>query len=205
VQFGSLHLILFLQDSDSINLRGINMKLIQKIYYYMIAIFIASYCLCANASMIAYDKVGGSPSDKTQYLFIHTSRFGVLDYNNKTKTYKITMKEYSPWVTFFSNMPKRKTGFLTIEDFVTLLNKEHLRSENGLNAGLVAFNGKNKLQVRYTLNLIDVVNNPEKNSVTFLATLLPGSQLNSVPAHIDLFNVALFIDDICASCGGRGT
>lgn len=201
----SLLLLISCSVKKLINSRGASMTSLKKAYYYIITISIANFCLIANASMISYDKVGGSPSDKTQYLFIHTSKYGALDYDNKTNTYIITMKEYSPWVTFFSNMPKRKTGFLTIDDFVTLLNKEHLRSENGLNAGIVAFNAKTKLQVRYTLTLTDVIYSPEKRSITFAATMLPGSQLNTVIKNINLINVAIFIDDVCASCGGRGT
>lgn len=142
----------------------------------------------------------------TKYLFIQTAKNSTF-IHDKNKQYILTLINVHPWVTYFSNAPKRETGFMTIDDYIKIFNEELIKHKNGLNAGLVAFakNKHNQKTARYTFTFYKVNYDKVNDQLIYQVTFLPGEQTHQKPKNnLDFANTALFIDDVCASCGGRG-
>ncbi len=185
------------------------MKLIPKLILLMLGIFM----LGTASAGIPSTQV--SPTEKnqgdTEYLFIQTAKIGNMQkVPNQNNTYVITLRETDPWITYFSNVPKRITGFMHIDDFSRLLAAEtKTKYKAGLNSGIIALinseaNNSREKMVRYVLSIKDPQYDPDTQSVTFTAHIVPGIQKNAIPSNINFIHASLFIDSICASCGAEG-
>ena len=152
------------------------------------------------------DEASNHTNQQTVYLYIEMADAGVLE-KNDNDSYKLTLQDVNPWISYFTLTPKRHTGLLHVNDFNKVLIKEIQRSTKqspkGLNTGLVARDLSDQKNISYTVSLKNPVYNAKDKSVTYVAHLLPGLQANSIPKKLIFNRVTLFID-ACPGCGGQG-
>lgn len=140
---------------------------------------------------------------KTTYLFIEIASSGVLEKNKNGDGYLLTLHGVEPRVTYFSNVPVREAGFMSLDDFNKSMKEEIKSHPKGLNSGLIALDDKEK-PLKYALSLRDPHYDAENKTITFLTKFIPGSKKLVIADSVNFQHVALFIDDVCASCGGSG-
>jgi hypothetical protein len=189
------------------------MKYFQKLYLVILGLFMLGTAYAGtvvNTNTTAPQTSTNAPTQKvqddTEYLFIETAKIGHMKKDpNAENTYAITLTEVDPWITYFSNVPKRITGFMHMKDFLQLLASEtQTKYKAGLNSGLIALTQPNDKMARYILSIKDPKYNMQTQTITFTAHIVPGAQKNSIPDNVDLQHVSLFIDAVCASCGATG-
>ncbi len=178
------------------------MKVFQKLVLVILGIFMLG---------TAYAATDAAPTQKKEkaieYLFIETAQTGDMQKDTtQDNTYIITLKNVDPWVTYFSNVPERITGFMPLQDFVQLLAREtQTKYQAGLNSGLIAFaNAKEKTgkMSRYILSIKQPEFDPATQTLILKAHIVPGAQKDPIPKEVDFHHISLFIDSICASCAG---
>lgn len=140
---------------------------------------------------------------KVTYLFIEVASGGTLQKDKNSNELLLTLKGVEPHVTYFSNVPVREAGFMSLQDFNKSMNEEIKSHPAGLNSGLIALDDKDKT-LKYALSLRDPRYDAENKTITFLAKFIPGSKKLTLSDSVNFQHVALFIDDVCASCGGSG-
>lgn len=158
-----------------------------------------------GAANAAATKPQTTKKDRTSYLFVHTAEKAKIELVNKeSKTYKITLKQTSPFVTYFSERPQRIVKTMPMEQFIKLWEKKGNNSfkEDAPNAD---FNG---IQVGFLtpdkpLNIVLQLSQPvydnKKQTVVYTASPLDGSAA-TMPETGSFNSVILFIDDACLSC-----
>lgn len=145
--------------------------------------------------------VSWADSKPTEYLFIQTAALGEMHFDAENNAYQLILHKVDPWVIYFSNVPKRETGFTKLGKFIESFNKEvKERHKKGLNAGIVAFDIKKRKMLRYTFSLSEPVYNRINHTVKFTAHALPGEQEDLHP-DVVFEHAALFID-ACPACDG---
>lgn len=140
------------------------------------------------------------------YLFIETADGGSLKKNADDESYTLTLKGIDPYVTYFSNVPHRITGFTSIKDFSDLMNTKIAKQyPKGLNSGLVTVDHKNKQTLRYMLSLASPKYDIKNDLVTFTAYAIPGQHRHPIPDEKEFAYAIVFIDNlnICVSCIGK--
>lgn len=140
---------------------------------------------------------------KTTYLFIEVASSGVLEKNKHIDGYLLTLYGVEPRVTYFSNVPVREAGFMSIKDFNKAMEEEIKVHPKGLNSGLIGLDEKEKT-LRYALSLREPHYDAKSKTITFVAEHIPGSKKLVIADSVNFQHVALFIDEVCASCGGSG-
>jgi hypothetical protein len=159
-----------------------------------------------NFSFAATTKLPGqSESGNIAYLFIETADGGNLKKNPNNETYTLTLTGTDPYVTYFSNVPHRITGFTSVKEFSDLMNKEVTKQyPKGLNSGLVTIDHQNKQTLRYMLSLSNPNYDVKNKTVTFTAYAIPGKHTHPIPDKKEFAYAILFIDNlnICISCSG---
>jgi len=171
---------------------------------------IAVFCLL-NGLLItgAFAEQAGAVSAPTQkkaknveYLFLEVADKGTLQKNKDNETYTLTLEGVDGWVTYFSNVPHRVTGLMTVESFSKLMNQETTKNHpQGLNAGLIAVDSKTKQKLRYMISLSNPVYNAKQETVSFIAHPIPGEHKNPLPESDHGFeHVSVFIDSFCLEC-----
>ncbi len=143
---------------------------------------------------------------KVNYLFVQSANRVKIEVNKKhPHTYKITLKNVNPYVTYFSDRPNRETNTMSTEKFIRLWHRKGDNlSKNPPNADLVAtqvgFFSDHKL-INFVVELTEPHYDPKAKTLTYIAKPLKGSTLP--PIHsVTLHHVFLFIDDVCLSCWG---
>lgn len=150
------------------------------------------------------------PANKAElsYLFIQVGTHGsLMPVKGKAGWYQLELRNVGEYVHYFSDRPNRITGLYPTAQFVSKWNNDN--NPNGFNkmspnAALSALNVhllKNK-QVSTVLQLSNPTYNPQKNTMTYMAQILPGEEHIEPMKHLE--QVALFIDSYCASCVGKG-
>ncbi len=169
----------------------------KKIIFFVLLIFL-NICHAAENNKCNNDR-------ETTYLFIHTAKNSILFYDKKNNVYELTLLNVHPWITYFSNAPKKETGFMTIKEYIEFFNVALKEHKSGLNAGFVAFTQDKHKTARYTFSFYKISYNKLNDYLTYWIKFLPGEQIYQKPKDsINFENTALFIDNVCASCGGRG-
>ncbi len=174
------------------------MKLTKSIHNFIL-LSTTTICLFLSTNVLAVIESDKEPL--TQYLFVQTAQLGELHYDEKNKYYNLSLHKVDSWIIYFSNVPKRVTGFTETDKFTDEFNKNIAeKNPKGLNSGIVAFDIKNKKMIRYTFSLTDAKYDKINNSTQYIAHILPGEQ-ESFHSDIVFEHAAIFIDS-CASCGG---
>jgi len=140
------------------------------------------------------------------YLFVQFAAEATIEASNTVANgYQITLKHVSPYVTYFSERPERKTGSISIEKFLVLWNGQGSNSfrENAPNAALHAVQGGMAVGEQ-TINYAIEISNPHYDkatkTLTYTVKPLEGTAL-SIPEATQIHNVTLFIDgDPCLAC-----
>lgn len=138
------------------------------------------------------------------YLFIEVASGAKLQKINTSGNYLLTLNGVEPWVTYFSNVPVRVTGFMSVENFNKIMNRAvNEFYPKGLNSGLIALD-KDKNTLRYTFSLSEPKYSLKNKTIIFKAKVVPGNQTDPLPETASYKHIALFIDGVCISCGGSG-
>ena len=146
-------------------------------------------------------------ADKASYLFVQSAGTVKIEASNThSSVYKVTLKNVSPYVTYFSDRPYRNTSTMATEKFVELWHKPKGNSflHNPPNADLVAiqtgFFSDHKL-INFVVELSQPHYDAKSKTLTYIAKPLKGSDTPTIPS-VTLHHVFLFIDDVCLSCWG---
>ena len=147
-------------------------------------------------------------SGKENYLFVQSaSKVKIEVVKGHTHLYKVTLKNVSPYVTYFADRPYRNTNTMSTEKFVELWHKQKGDSflQNPPNADLVAtqigFYSDHKL-INFVVELTDPHYDAKSKTLTYIAKPLKGSEVPTINS-LTLHHVYLFIDDVCLSCWGN--
>jgi hypothetical protein len=164
-------------------------------------LFLAAVILTMTSMLTSANAAKPGQKNKVDYLVIETAEQGELHYDSDKKLYVIVLKNINPWVIYFSNAPKRKTEYQTVENFIGDFVKEVGARKHGLNAALIALNDDEK-KTRLTFTMQALEYSRDDNTLTITAHMLPGGEYKG-REELSFKHPALFVD-ACASCGGRG-
>jgi len=140
------------------------------------------------------------------YLFIQSAKKAQINKEGSEMDnhYKIILNRSDPWVIYFSERPHRNMGFMSTEDFLSIMKKQSDKFEpKGLNVAIVSLDNKNKHKsVKYVFTL-QAPQYKDLNTITFYGTLVPSETLPATtiipPRSMQLSHVVLFID-ACVGC-----
>ena len=149
-----------------------------------------------------------SNNPEVSYMFVQTGKSGSLTpIKGKSGFYQLKLKSTGEFVHYFSDRPNRITGVYPTAQFVTQWNTNNTPdgfNKMAPNAALSALNVhllKNN-QVNIIVQLSKPTYNPQNQTMTYIAQILPGEKNINSMKHLE--QVALFIDSYCASCVGKG-
>lgn len=153
-----------------------------------------------------------SATDKNvqlDFMFVQNAYQASLNKTKKANMYTLTLKDVAPYVTYFSDKPKRIAGTFTIEDYLKnwQLNQQ-TQTKDAPNADLVGsyhHNGQHEMA-----NLVVELKKPQYNAtnrtLTYKVKILDQS-INNDMLTKPIKHIALFIDNgWCPGCdhGGLG-
>lgn len=171
----------------------------------------ASWILLVCLSFVGQGAWASQKNDRkqnTNYLFVQSAQEAKIERDEKSPhLYRVTLKNVSPYVTYFSDRPARKTNTMGIEKFVRFWGKKLSNgfSQNPPNADLVAIpESKKGILKDNAVNFVVQLTNPsydkKSKTLTYMAKPLQGSmQPNGTTTFHHIF---LFVDDVCLSCWG---
>lgn len=143
-----------------------------------------------------------APAKKAQkeidYLFVQMAPTATLQQSEKG-TYKLRLTDASPYVKYFTNRPARITGMMPIKKF--LVEWKHHFNQVTPNAGIYGIQGRHE-PVSIMVELTQPVYDAKNHTITYTAH--PLNHEKALPQKMQLRDVAVFIDDFCASCSGGG-
>lgn len=171
-----------------------------------ITFFLLSIALLSSATFATVNYA--KSKKKVDVLFIQMADKGVLKpIKNKPGFYELKLEGVKEYVQFFTDRPIRKAGIYPTDKFVQqwLIGKNN-NSFNKVppNAALSAIEirlMKNKM-LNTVLELSSPSYNSKQHTLTYIVQPLKGLALQI--SQKSFKNVALFIDDYCASCTGIG-
>lgn len=173
----------------------------------LIALFITLTTL-VSPLVLAKSSVPSIKKTELNYLFVQVGTHGsLMPVKGKAGWYQLELRNVGEYVHYFSDRPNRITGLYSTAQFVNQWNNDNNpNSFNKMspNAALSALNVhilKHK-QVNTVLQLSKPIYNPQKQTMTYMAQILPGEKNIAPMKHLE--QVALFIDSYCASCVGQG-
>lgn len=174
-------------------------------YKNLIVKAVAAVLVLVCCTTFAVNKPGHA-APATNYMFLQNAETGVLKPTTEKGTYQLVLKNIQPYVTYFTDRPKRVTGLMSIESF---LNEWQSNAKNGFkkdapNVGIEGIK-LHAFSRGQTVSVVMVLSNPiydqKAKTLTYIA-----HQLNTKEATIKndtkLKNIVLFIDNIdsCPSC-----
>lgn len=162
---------------------------------------IFSYFIALCALFIATCAYGaGRMPFHQEYIFIHQAKSATLKYDAEHKLYRLTLKEFSPWVFYMSNDSRHESGLMTMNNFMRVITQPspfHRKTIYGEITGVVAKNNETKTDIRqYTLIMDPPEYHPETNTINFdVRVMLVGQEYPAkpLPAYINLEPVVLII------------
>lgn len=179
----------------------------------LLSFVLISILAMTNIAVQAKQLPGEKKEGNINYLFIDVAEHGSLQKNKDGDTYTLTLTGADDYVSYFSDVPHRITGIMSLENFKQLINKETAEKyTHGLNSGLIAVEAGTKNKIRYILSLSNLNYDAKTETATFTAKVVPGEQKMQVPDAIKFKHISLFIDSmninkkdskavgICASC-----
>lgn len=131
---------------------------------------------------------------KTKYCFAQSANEAKLS-RKSNDTFTLTLKGVNPYVTYFSERPKRKVGYMSTKGFVKYWKYESPQSfkYDPPNADVSG------VQIGKTSNFVLELTNPKydykSRTLTYTAKPLGHKITTGTLSH-----VTLFIDDVCLSC-----
>lgn len=168
----------------------------------LMLILLSTFCLVGSSLLNA------KPAQKTDaptYLFVQIAKKAKIEINKTQKnTYTVTLKHVSPYVTYFSERPKRTANTMPMEQFLKLWTSKNSDSF-AANAPNADFNAVQMglLSPDKPLNVVLELSQPvydkKAETLTYTAKPLEGNTA-LLPDSATLDHVVLFIDDACLSC-----
>ncbi|KTC81676.1 hypothetical protein [Legionella brunensis] len=159
---------------------------------------------CCTA--FAANKQTNIAAHSTNFMFLQNAETGVLKLTPQEGSYQLVLQNVQPYVTYFSDRPKRMTGLMSIESF---LKEWQSNTKNGFkndapNVGIEGIK-LHAFSNGQTVSVVMVLSNPiydkNANTLTYMAHEL-NTKEGEIKKDIKLNNLVLFIDNIdsCPSC-----
>jgi hypothetical protein len=139
---------------------------------------------------------------KELYLIIQYSHKATIE-KLDSETYKLTLKDVSPYATAFTQRPIRKVELITLDKLIHLWGNGDPNgfTKNPPNAAINAFieGSGSEDHTNFLVQLLYPVYDAKKLTLTYVVKSLDGNPI-SIPDYAVLGHVNLFIDDICLNC-----
>lgn len=136
----------------------------------------------------------------SEYLFIQVAPKGTLKaLEGQADTFELTLNRVGKYIQFFTNHPARETGTMSTEKFLSQWQQEY--TQDPPNASIYGI--KDGQPLNTAVELSNPHYDPQNQTMTYTAHTLEG-QTSTLPATLDLEEIALFIDNFCASCSSNG-
>ncbi len=163
--------------------------------------------LCLSALVVSSaqaDKCLRCPVHSSQegYLFVQSAQHATVS-STGDDTYEVKLDNVTPYVTYFSDRPKRYASSMPMNEFLALW---HDPGSDGFkgdppNVDLHGIKDKEGKDLNLVLVLTDPIYNNDTRTLRYTAHQLSDSKANVV-AKADLDDVVLFIDNVCLTCWG---
>jgi len=150
----------------------------------------------------------GNSNNTASFLFVQNAKTGILQADKSNAgSYKLILEDVSPYVIYFSDRPKRISGLITPEKFMTLWQKNGKNNNFATNTPNVGVNGISvhriflKNDTNFIMELTNPVYNKAKHSIIYDAHILPGTEKNIMPVNnTEVHDIVLFFDNIAGPC-----
>ena len=166
---------------------------------------IISLSFLIGVSGVGVAEVQASKANPVSYLFIQNAKNGILQVDPQDpKQYHLVLEGVQSYVMYFSDRPKRFSGLISTERFVSLW---HARQKNNFSkdAPNVAVSGmklhrifRNK-EMSVVFSLENPVYDDKNHTVTYDADLV-GDPESVLPQATKLKDVVLFFDNAMNIC-----
>jgi hypothetical protein len=87
------------------------------IAFLLSAIFLP-YSFASNSTTTNDDSENSSKMSSVSLAFVQTAPQATLEYSNSRNTYKLTLYNINPYITYFAKRPSRFSGVVPVMDFV---------------------------------------------------------------------------------------
>ena len=159
----------------------------------------AALALLLSFSLVQNCYAGTNTS--TNLEFIQTAPKAKLEMiPGKKGEYKITLYNPNPYVSFFSDRPKRMTGMMPIPGFLALWNNKNLANNFATIPPNGALESQSKIMIfkRHRLSLLASLSNPQYDAKNKTMTYTLSSLNSKDPGvkQLDLGFTVLFIDGL---------
>ena len=163
--------------------------------------------LVASMSSSLYADTHDQKNNAT-YLYLQFAKSATITSVDASKnTFLLTLKNVSPYVSYFSNRPKRVTGVLPVKTFLMAWQQPGKGSFGTMppNASIAGVTIRNILSIKEITLVMELKNpryNEKKETLVFDATIVDPLQQKIPTKKIELHNVTVFFDDVswCPGC-----
>ena len=167
--------------------------------FFLLVLSCEAFCAKTNAETSDQSKNKG-------YLFVQAAQRATIKLDANTNNYKLELKSVMPYVTYFSERPKRYSSTMPLDQFLALWQD---RAGNGFknNPPNVDLHGMSvkiftpDQPFNLTVELSNPTYDPRFQTLSYQAK--PLSNKIPLPESVILSDVILFIDQVCLSCWGN--